>query len=67
MDVSLQEILKDFPAGPLDLYRKKATFKWQDLSLLMNGENSLLLKVEESESSFAHSIPLFFNKSLSDV
>ena len=40
-----EDVLKEFPPGPLDFYRKQATFKWQDMRILVEGEDGLLLKV----------------------
>ena len=42
---SLDEILKDFPPGPLDLYRKKASFDWKQMKLFIEGEDILKFKV----------------------
>ena len=44
-DLTLEDVLKEFPPGPLDFYRKQATFKWQDMRILVEGEDGLLLKV----------------------
>lgn len=45
MDPELRDILKDFPRGPLCLYRKKASFNWKDMAVLMQGKDALILKV----------------------
>ena len=45
MDTELDIILKDLPAGPLDIYRKSASFKWQDMKLLLEPKENILLKV----------------------
>lgn len=42
---SLDELLSDFPPGPLDAYRKKATFQWKKLKLFIEGEDELRFKV----------------------
>ncbi len=42
---AMEEILRDFQPGPLDFYRKQATFKWQDMKLLMASRKAILLKV----------------------
>ena len=42
---SLDEILKDFPPGPLDVYRNKASFSWKDMKLFIDGEDITLFKV----------------------
>ncbi|XP_013380752.1 peroxisomal acyl-coenzyme A oxidase 3-like [Lingula anatina] len=41
---SLDEILPDFPQGPLDDYRKKASFNWKRMKLLVEGEEELKFK-----------------------
>ena len=41
----LEDVLKDFPPGPLDTYRKKASFDWKMMKLLVDGEDLLLYKV----------------------
>lgn len=35
-------ILKDFPSGPLDRYRKKASFDWKEMKILLEGEDIIL-------------------------
>ena len=51
MEPELELIFKDFPAGPLDEYRQSASFKWQDMQILLNGTEEILLKVVENYSS----------------
>ena len=34
------------PTGPLDVYRKKASFNWKHLKLLMEGEDAIRFKVK---------------------
>uniref|UniRef100_A0A6Q2XT03 Acyl-coenzyme A oxidase n=1 Tax=Esox lucius TaxID=8010 RepID=A0A6Q2XT03_ESOLU len=36
--------LPDFPCGPLDIYRKKASFNWKDMVIFLEGEDELALK-----------------------
>ncbi len=43
--VSLAEVLADFPPGPLDLYRKKASFDWKKMKLFITEEDLLLFRV----------------------
>lgn len=38
-------ILKDFPPGPLTLYRKQASFDWKKLKLYIEDEHLLKFKV----------------------
>ena len=44
-EASVEEILKDFLPGPLDLYRKKASFDWKQMKLFIEGEEVLKFKV----------------------
>lgn len=43
--------IPDLPSGPLDVYRKKASFDWKRLKLAMEGDIDLLrLKVSLSHA-----------------
>lgn len=44
-DVNSLEIMKDFRPGPLDVYRKKATFDWKEMRMFFDGEEILRFKV----------------------
>ncbi|XP_066246335.1 peroxisomal acyl-coenzyme A oxidase 3-like [Euwallacea similis] len=37
----MTEVLSDFPAGPLDFYRKKASFDWKQLKVFLFGEDEV--------------------------
>lgn len=57
--MELETILKDFPAGPLQEYRQSASFRWQDMILLLDSTDELLLKHKiwrafERDPLFAH-------------
>lgn len=41
----LSEIIKDFPPGPLDLYRKRASFDWKKMKMHIFGENRVRYEV----------------------
>ncbi|XP_053212724.1 peroxisomal acyl-coenzyme A oxidase 3-like [Panonychus citri] len=43
---SLSEALEDWPPGPLDLYRKKASFCWKKMRILMEGEDIIRFKAK---------------------
>jgi len=43
--VSRMEFLQDFPEGPLDRYRKQASFDWKSMALVMEPEHILRFKV----------------------
>lgn len=38
-------LLPDFPRGPLQAYRARASFSWKELALFLEGEDMLRLKV----------------------
>jgi hypothetical protein len=42
---SAEEILVDFPAGPLDAYRKTASFDWKTMAEYVDGWDILNFKV----------------------
>lgn len=37
--------IEDLPPGPLDVYRKKASFNWKDMVFFLEGEEIYALKV----------------------
>lgn len=41
----MAHIIEDLPPGPLDVYRKKASFSWKDMLLFLEGEEICALKV----------------------
>ncbi|CAL8130572.1 unnamed protein product [Orchesella dallaii] len=52
--------LDDLPSGPLDVYRKQATFDWKEMRLTVESEKQLKLKYKiwetlEKDPLFAHS------------
>lgn len=50
-------VLEDFPPGPLDVYRKQATFDWKKLKVYMEDER--LLKIKLDFWKFVESNPVF--------
>ncbi|RWS04412.1 Peroxisomal acyl-coenzyme A oxidase 3-like protein [Dinothrombium tinctorium] len=44
--VSLEDCLPDWPAGPLDEYRKRASFDWRKMRLLIEGESVIKYKAK---------------------
>lgn len=44
-DIMNIQLLRDPPPGPLDEYRKKASFNWKKMRLFMDGEDILRYKV----------------------
>ncbi|CAN9509757.1 unnamed protein product [Ophioblennius macclurei] len=54
----MEHIVADLPSGPLDVYRKKATFNWKDMCVFIDGEEILqfkqhVFKTLENDSLFA--------------
>ena len=49
---TLEEILKDFPSSPLDLYRKRASFDWKRMKLFIDGEDVLKFKVKVNGTKY---------------
>ena len=41
-------VVPELPSGPLDVYRKRASFSWRDMVLLMEGEDVIQFKVNRS-------------------
>jgi acyl-CoA oxidase len=39
------DFLPDFPPGPLDRYRKQASFNWKTMAVVIEQENLLRFKV----------------------
>lgn len=44
-DTFTLEYMKEFPSGPLDVYRRKASFEWKRMRLFLDGEDILRFKV----------------------
>jgi len=40
-------LIKDLPKGPLNAYRKRATFDWKSFKLTLEGEENVLFQVLE--------------------
>ncbi|KPJ04977.1 Peroxisomal acyl-coenzyme A oxidase 3 [Papilio xuthus] len=56
-DDQLKELFPDLPAGPLDVYRKKATFDWRRMKLVF--DNLTTLKLKNDIWNFMRDNPLF--------
>ena len=41
------ETLADLPKGPLDVYRKRASFNWKSLKVHLEGEEHVRLQVKD--------------------
>lgn len=54
-DVNNLEIMQDFSPGPLDVYRKKATFNWKEMRMFLDGEDILRFKVGVPQGSLSNS------------
>ncbi|XP_022603604.1 peroxisomal acyl-coenzyme A oxidase 3 [Seriola dumerili] len=55
----------DLPSGPLDIYRKKASFNWKDMLLFLDGEEILAFKHHVSRT--LENDPLFARRPGEDV
>lgn len=44
MDLSAK--IPDLPSGPLDVYRKMASFNWKEMLRFMDGEEIIAFKVK---------------------
>ena len=42
----IEEVLPDWPAGPLDYYRQQASFDWRKMKLLIEGEDCVRFKAK---------------------
>lgn len=40
------DFIKDLPSGPLDVYRKQASFDWKKMQILIEGEKQLKFKMD---------------------
>lgn len=45
VDFDAPIVLEDFASGPLDAYRKQASFDWKKMRVYMEGEKMLKVKV----------------------
>ncbi|XP_006004849.1 peroxisomal acyl-coenzyme A oxidase 3 isoform X2 [Latimeria chalumnae] len=50
-------LLQDMPSGPLDTYRKKASFNWKEMVLFLDGED--IIKLKKKVFSALENDPLF--------
>lgn len=41
----MDEGIPDLPNGPLDIYRKKASFSWKDMMRFLEGDKNIAFKV----------------------
>lgn len=44
-NVKMYHAVPDLPSGPLDVYRKRASFNWKDMVMFLEGEDVLAFKV----------------------
>ena len=49
-DILCLDYMKDFKQGPLDNYRKKASFDWKMMRVFLDGEDVLRFKVSCGKS-----------------
>ncbi|XP_051917441.1 peroxisomal acyl-coenzyme A oxidase 3 [Hippocampus zosterae] len=41
---AMKQEVADLPSGPLDVYRRKASFPWKDMLIFLDGEEAMALK-----------------------
>lgn len=62
-------LIKDLPSGPLDVYRKRATFDWKSFKLSLEGEDSVRMQLKLWQLIKTH--PVFqkstYPKSLDEI
>lgn len=51
-------LIKDLPKGPLDAYRKRATFDWKSFKLTLEGEDSVRFQVLKLINFNTYIIPI---------
>uniref|UniRef100_A0A3B4XAY0 Acyl-coenzyme A oxidase n=1 Tax=Seriola lalandi dorsalis TaxID=1841481 RepID=A0A3B4XAY0_SERLL len=61
------DLMADLPSGPLDIYRKKASFNWKDMLLFLDGEEILAFKVTSDSLLTLENDPLFARRPGEDV
>lgn len=52
-----EEVLEDFPSGPLDFYRQKSSFYWKEMKVLLEGED--VVKYQRRIWKILENDPLF--------
>lgn len=62
---SHQDLLPDFPKGPLSVYREKASFNWRELALFLDGEE--IIQFRNKIFSALESDPVFAQHSGKDL
>ncbi|KAL4641502.1 peroxisomal acyl-coenzyme A oxidase 3 isoform X1 [Arapaima gigas] len=55
----MKQVLPDLPSGPLDVYRRKASFSWKEMATFIEGEDILAFKqcvfaALQNDPLFAH-------------
>lgn len=66
LDPSLvKDVLPDWPAGPLDRYRSKASFDWRHMKLILEGEE--VIRFKQKVWNTFQSDPLFARNSWDDL
>jgi len=51
-------LIKDLPKGPLDAYRKRATFDWKSFKLTLEGEDGVRFQVLKLINFNTYIIPI---------
>lgn len=46
LEEKMDEGIPDLPSGPLDIYRKRASFSWKDMMRFLEGDEIIAFKVQ---------------------
>ena len=55
---SIDEVLPEWPEGPLDFYRQQASFDWRKMKLLTEGEDCVRFKAKVWQTLGKHRLPI---------
>lgn len=54
----IEEVLPEWPEGPLDFYRQQASFDWRKMKLLTEGEDCVRFKAKVWQTLGKHRLPI---------
>lgn len=58
----MDHVVPDLPSGPLDIYRKKASFNWKDMLYFLEGEEIIAFRVTASMNCFLFAAVTLWDK-----
>lgn len=65
--VNMAKLLRDFPTGPLDYYRKLATFDWKKLKVFLDTEEIIEYEVKQDNTHLYYVLFIIFNFSINCI